>query len=367
MFRKPRSVPAAAALFAGSLAAWPGAAAAAPNVVATILPVQSLAASVMGELGEPRLLVRGAGSPHTYSLRPSDARALDEADLILWVGEELELFMQRPLQSLGSDARVVTLSEVPGVRLLSTREGGTWDEHDHGHGHDDDHGHSHGHSHGHDDDEEDHGHSHGHSHGHDEEDEEDEDHGHSHGHSHGHDHGDHVHGEHDMHIWLSPHNARAMVAAIAEALAEIDPDNAETYRANAAQTRDSLDALEARIQERLLPLGNAAFVVFHDAYQYFEEDFALGAAGSVTVSPERQPGAQRLRELRERIGQLDAVCVFAEPQFEPRLVQTVVEGTGARIGVLDPLGAELEPGPDAYPALLENLAGSFLDCLGESS
>jgi len=360
----PRKTPsfATAALLAGGLAAWPGVAASAPAVVASILPLHSLAASVMQGVGEPQLLVRGAGSPHTYSLRPSEARMLDEAELVLWVGEELELFMQRPMQSLSGDARVVTLSEVPGVRLLPTREGGTWDEHDHGHD-DDDHGHSHGQSHGHDDDEEDHGHSHGHSHGHDDED---EDHGHSHGHSHGHGHGEHAHGEYDMHIWLSPHNARAMVAAIAEALSEIDPDNAETYRANAAQTRDSLDALEARIQTRLLPLGNASFVVFHDAYQYFEEDFALRATGSVTVSPERQPGAQRLRELREGIAGLDAVCVFAEPQFEPRLVRTVVEGTGARIGVLDPLGAELEPGPGAYALLLETMAGSFLDCLGES-
>lgn len=347
MPRKTPSIAAAAALLATGLAAWPGTAAAAPNVVATILPLHSLAASVMQGVGEPRLLVRGAGSPHTYSLRPSEARMLDEAELVLWVGEELELFMQRPLQSLSGDARVVTLSEAPGVRLLATREGGTWDEHDHGHDH----------GHGHDDDDD-----HGHSHGHDEDGE--EDHGHSHGHDEGH---DHAHGEYDMHIWLSPHNARAITSAIAEALAEIDPENAETYRANAERTRESLEALEADIQARLLPLGNAAFVVFHDAYQYFEEDFALRATGSVTVSPERQPGAQRLRELRARIGELDAVCVFAEPQFEPRLVQTVVEGTGARVGVLDPLGAELEPGPDAYARLLDNLADSFLDCLGENS
>lgn len=170
-----------------------------------------------------------------------------------------------------------------------------------------------------------------------------------------------------MHIWLSPDNAKAMVAAIAASLAEVDEANAEAYRANAERKQQELTALEARIRDRLQPVGQASFIVFHDAYQYFEEAFGLQAAGSITVSPERQPGAQRLREIRARITGLDAVCVFAEPQFESRLVRTVVEGTDARVGVLDPVGAELQPGAAAYPALLENLAESFLDCLGETS
>lgn len=308
-----------------ALASWHGPTAAAepPKVVASILPLHSLAAAVMDGVGEPRLLVEGSGSPHAFSLRPSDARALEEADLVLWVDAELELFMERPLQSLSAGARVLTLSEAPGVQLLEAREGGVWERKPHEEA-------------AHDGDDQ------GHDHAHDQE---------------------HDHGEHDLHIWLSPANARAMTAAIAEALVELDPANAETYQQNAMQTREELTALEQELRARLQGLGEASFIVFHDAYHYFEETFSLQAAGAVTLGPERQPGARRLQEIRETIRVRGARCVFAEPQFEPRLVETIVEGTGARVGTLDPLGAELEPGKAAYATMMTNLADAFLRCI----
>lgn len=361
-------VAAAALLGAGSAAVR---AQEAPQVVASIKPVHSLVAGVMQGVGEPHLLVRGGASPHTYVMRPSDARALQAADVVVWVGEDLEIFLTGPISELG-DARTVELAEAQGIELLPTRAGGIWSGHDHGdhagesheaamhdHAHDGAHDHADDHAHEHADE---HGHSHDHDH----------DHADEHAHTHDHDHADdhdhanaegHAHGEYDMHVWLDTHNAAAMIDAIAAALAEADPARADTYRANAADLQDRIEGLDAELAERLAPVRDRPFIVFHDAYQYFEEHYGLSPAGSVTVSPDIRPGAARLTELREHVETRDAVCVFAEPQFEPTLVETIVEGTGARAGVLDPLGAEIENGPDLYFAVMRNLADSLRDCL----
>ncbi|CBS90997.1 zinc ABC transporter substrate-binding protein ZnuA [Azospirillum lipoferum] len=298
-----------------------------PKVVVSIKPIHSLVASVMHGVGEPALLVRGGASPHSYTMKPSDAKALSAADLVVWVGPELESFLEKPLKANAPKATRLTLMELKGLTLLETREGGAWDAHDHGH-------------------------EAGHK-------------GHDHkGHDHkGHDH-DEEHEELNSHIWLDPANARAIVKAVAEALAAKDPADAEAYRTNADRTLQQLDALDAELKATLAPVKDKPFVVFHDAYQYFEARYDLSAVGSITVSPDRRPSAKRLSAIRAKIGGLGAACVFAEPQFEPALVQTVVEGTKARTGVLDPEGAGLPEGEALYPTLLRNLAASLRGCLG---
>jgi zinc transport system substrate-binding protein len=168
----------------------------------------------------------------------------------------------------------------------------------------------------------------------------------------------------DLHIWLDPHNAGAMVDAIAMALSAVDPAHAATYQANASKIHNQLAALDLDLRERLAPVQDRPFVVFHDAYHYFEDRYGLNAVGSLTVDPQRRPSAKRLREIRARLAELDAACVFAEPQFEPALVDTVIEGTGAKKGVLDPLGAALEAGPQQYFQLMTGLADSLVACLG---
>jgi zinc transport system substrate-binding protein len=290
-----------------------GAAADAPRVVVSIKPVHSLVAGVMDGVGNPELLIHGSGSPHTYSLRPSEAQALQEADVVFWIGEELEGFLARPLQNLPRAAAVVALHEADGVRLLAGREGGAWEAHAH--------------------------------------------------HDSGH---EHAHEGADMHVWLDPVNAQAMVAAIARELSAIDPQNEETYASNAAVLHQRLEELDTTLQDQLEPVQNDPYIVFHDAYQYFEDRYDLNTVGSITITPERQPGARRLYEIRARIVETGAACVFSEPQFEPVLVETVIEGTSARSGVLDPLGAELEAGPDAYFDLMDQLAGSLRACLGRA-
>lgn len=325
----------------------------APAVLVTLKPVHSLVAGVMAGVGEPRLLIAGAASPHTYSLRPSDARALAAADLVFWVGDGMETFLQKPLETLAGDAAVVTLSQAAGVTLLKTRAGGTWEAHDERH-HDEEH---------HDETEAGHGEEHlGEEHhgeadaGHDE-------------HEHGADHEEHAHhhGASNLHLWLDPDNAMAIVRAAVTALSEVDPDHAADYARNGEALIDRLAALDRELRADLTPVFQAPFVVFHDAYAYFERHYDLNAVGSITISPERTPGAQRLSEIRAKIGELGAVCVFSEPQFAPRVVRTVIEGTSARQGVLDPLGADHPAGPDAYFTLMRDLAGSLKKCLAVAS
>lgn len=319
------------------------AAEAAPNVVVSIKPIHSLVSAVMQGVGEPALIVKGGASPHSFALRPSDAQAIENADLVFWVGPGLETFLDGPLESLAGNANVVELSEANGIELLELREGVTFDEHDHDDEHADEEGHD-DHDHEMDDD--------------DEHDHEDADHDHE-----DEVHQDHLHDEGDPHLWLDPQNAIAIVNVVADALAEADAENAATYLANAEAEVALLEDLTAELTAELETVAGHPFVVFHDGYHYFEYRFGVEAAGSITVSPESAPGARRIAEIREKIAQLDAACVFSEPQFEPALVATVIEGTNARSGVLDPLGAELEDGPDLYPTLLRNMAASMKACL----
>lgn len=295
------------------------AAVAAPDVIVSIKPVHSLVAGVMDGVGEPDLLIDGAGSPHAYSLRPSQARALEQADVIFWVGHELETFLEKPIETLGADAQAVSLAEGEGIRLLPYREGGEFGDHDH------------------------------------DAEGEHEEHAES-------EHG-HAHEAMDMHIWLDPENAQAMVETIRLALANADPANAGRYDTNAAALKERLERLTADLEAELTPVKDRPFVVFHDGYHYFENRFGLEAAGAITVNPEVSPGAERLSEIRDRLQDLRAACVFAEPQFEPKLVSVVIEGTNARSAVLDPLGASIDNGPDLYFNLLRQMADSFRQCL----
>lgn len=311
------------------------------GVVTSIKPVHSLVAAVMEGVGTPHLIVRASGSEHAYSLRPSDAGALQDARLIFWIGPQMETFLKTPIETLGEKAEAVELAAIESLTLLPQREGGPFEAHSHG-------DHAHEGEHDHDD------HKEGHKDGHD----------HAHDHNHDHEH-DHAHGEHDLHFWLDPLNAKVMLGEIEQRLSAADPQNAQTYKENAQAYAAKLDALVGEVDAALAPVRDRPVIVFHDAYQYFEQRFGVNVVGSITVNPEIAPGAQRVSEIKARIAELDAACIFSEPQFEPRLVGVVAEGTKARTGVLDPLGAELEDGPQLYLDLIRNMATSFTTCLAE--
>ena len=325
------------------------------NVVASIKPVHSLVAAVMEGVGKPALIVEGAGSPHNYALKPSQAQMLESAGVVFWVGHEVEAFLEKPLETVGANAKTVALMDAHDLVKLEFREGGAFDDHGHeeeaGH---DDHDHGKKAEAGHDD----------HDHGKKAEADHDD---HDHGKKAEADHEGHAHGKFDGHIWLDPVNAKAMVHEIEEALVAADPDNASQYKANAEKVTAKLDALVTEVSADLKPVHDKRFIVFHDAYQYFEKRFDVTAAGSITVSPEVMPGAERITEIRAKVQELGATCVFAEPQFEPRLVTTVTEGTQAKSGVIDPLGASLDSGPEQYFQLIRNMATSIKTCLSEAS
>ena len=443
-----------------------------PKVTVDIAPVHSLVSSVMKGVGKPDLIIPAGASPHEYQLKPSNAKSLEDADVVFWIGEDLTPWLEKGLESLAKDASITSLLGVDGIELLSFREGALFEAHDHG-----DH-----------DDHDDHA---GHGHGdhafewagvfelsagtykwsfakvdgayadpamkmaivasdHIEDSEEaaeamlesddtnsavnndvlrvsdkaytlnfddtkdmtvftvkiekdgaytfftehmpfefeasehffkdlagadvepiaqepdmghhDEHHG-EHAHKGHDDHDDHGHHGTDPHVWLDPVNAKVMIHEIEEALIEADPANASAYEANAEAMMSKLDNLVAEIDAELQPVKGRGYVVFHDAYQYFENRFGVSAVGSITVSPEVLPGAERVAELREKVRNLDATCVFSEPQFEPKLVMTITENTNAGTGVLDPLGASIADGPELYFTLIRNMAKSLKDCL----
>ena len=304
------------------------------NVVTSIKPVHSLVSAVMEGVGTPHLIVEGAASPHTYALKPSQAGKLQNADIVFWIGNTLEAFLEKPIDGIATRAKSVALVEAHGLNQIKFREGGAFDAHDHAHDDHDEHGH---------DDHDEHKHD---EHKHDE---------------HGHD--EHEHNEFDPHVWLDPVNAKAIVHEIEEALSEVDPTNAAAYAANADALMVKLDALVGEVQAELDPVRGRGFIVFHDAYQHFERRFGMSAVGSITVSPEVLPGAERIGELQDKVRSLDASCVFSEPQFEPKLVSTVTENTNAGTGVLDPLGASIKEGPGLYFTLIRNMASALKGCL----
>ena len=298
------------------------------SVVASIKPIHSLVSGVMAGVGVPSLIVEGAGSPHTYALKPSRARALQDADVVFWVGHELELFLEKPLKSLGANAEIVALIDAPGLKLLPFREGGPGDALD-----DEDHA---------DHKDEDHA------------DHKDEDHAEPENH--------HDHGGVDPHVWLNPDNAKQIVRQISKTLLASDPANANVYRANAEGLLKRLDMLVAEMTVRLAPVAKQHFVVFHDSYHYLEDRFSLESVSSITVNPDVIPGAERVGEIQDRVRELDAVCIFAEPQFSSKLVQVIAEAGTVTTSVLDPLGAGFPDGPNLYFEMMRAMASTMRDC-----
>ena len=326
------------------------------KVVASIKPIHSLASYLMDGIAKPDLIVDGYSSPHGFALKPSHAKMLQNADIIFWVGEDLENFLVKPLNSIAKKAEKIELMEIKGLEKLKFRERNIFEGHDdHGHeeeghkeeGHDD-HGHEEeGHKEeGHDD------------HGHEEEGHKEEGHD-DHGHDeHGHE--GHAHGEYDPHIWLDPVNAKVILNEMVEHLIENDEKNASTYKKNLKKAEKDLDKLLKSVKSDL----NKDFksIVFHDAYQYFEKRFGVNVLGAFTVNTDVMPGAEQLAEIREIIEHDKVSCIFSEPQFNPDIIKAVAKDMDIQTGVIDPLGATLDPGKDLYFDLIKNMSKSFKGC-----
>ncbi len=355
------SLPLLASAFLGGTAAL----ADSPKVATDIAPVHALVARVMDGLGTPALIVPAGASPHEYTLRPSEAAALQEADLVFMIGAELTPWLEGAIGTLATDAVVTEFLHAGETQLLELRESALFEAHVHGED-----GHRDGEDHGHDDhdeheaadhdqdahDEQGEGHN-DHDEAHDDHGEDHPDHDEDH-----HDHDDHGYGGHDTHVWLSPENARAWLNLIAARLSAADPENAGTYFANATAGQAEIDALVTEVNGILDPVRGMSFIVFHDAYQYFETSFDVPAAGAISLSDASEPGPARIAEIRDRIRAEGIDCVLTEPQFNAGLVATVLDGTEAGTAVIDPLGSALAPSGSFYAELLRSLAASLAAC-----
>ena len=302
------------------------------KVVTSIKPIHSLAAYVMDGVSKPNVIVDGYNSPHGFSLKPSHAKMIENADLIIWVGEDLEAFLEKPLDSIAKKATKVELMDLNGIKKLKFREKNIFEGHDdHGHKKDkhDGHGHKEHKEHGHKKDKHD-------------------------------DHEGHAHGEHDPHIWLDPMNAKVIIKEITNQLVKLDSANSAKYKANSREAISDIDALTKSIKKDLNK--NSRVVVFHDAYQYFENRFGIKVLGALTVNTDVLPGAEQLAEIREVIEHEKVNCIFSEPQFNPSIIKTIAKDTNIKTGVLDPLGSTLNKGKGMYSELLNSMSSSFKGC-----
>lgn len=290
------------------------------RVVVTSKPIHAIVAAVMQDIGQPTVLIDGPASPHTYAMRPSDATLVNRADVLFRVSEALEPFTAKVVRSLPRSVKVVTLAEAPQVRLLQRRSGGAFEPHSHSHAH-------------------------------------------GHGHKHSGQKAAAGDSSYDAHVWLDPDNAKAMAAMVAATLAERMPARAEKLQSNVKALEARLDRLAETLSADLAAISGKPFVVLHDAYQYFERRFGLSAVGSILVDPDEMPSAKRLTELRKKVARLGVACVFAEPNHQPRVIESVTEGTAARTAVLDPEGTTLKAGPELYFELMERMAGAMKSCL----
>ena len=294
------------------------------KVVTSIKPIHSLASYLMDGVGKPDLIVDGYASPHGFSMKPSHAKMLQDADLIFWVGEDLENFLEKPLNSIAKKAEKIELMDIKGLNVLSFRERNIFDEHD---DHDDHEGHSKKKKDDHDD--------------HD-------------------DHEGHGHGEYDPHIWLDPINAKVILKEMTEHLIENDSKNVSTYKSNLDKALKDIDKLTMNVMTELNQ--SVSSIVFHDAYQYFEKRFNVNILGAFTVNTDVMPGAEQLAQIREIIEHDKVSCVFSEPQFNPDIIKAVAKDMNIKTGVVDPLGATLNPGKDLYFDLIRNMSASFKGC-----
>ena len=308
------------------------------KVVTSIKPLHSLASYLMDGVGKPDLIVDGYASPHGFSMKPSHAKMLQDADLIFWVGEDLENFLEKPLNSIAKKAEKIELMDIKGLNVLSFRERNIFDEHD---DHDDHEGHAKKKKDDHDDHD---GHAKKKKDDHDDHD----------------DHEGHGHGEYDPHIWLDPINAKVILKEMTEHLIENDSKNASTYKSNLDKALKDIDKLTMNVMTELNQ--SVSSIVFHDAYQYFEKRFNVNILGAFTVNTDVMPGAEQLAQIREIIEHDKVSCVFSEPQFNPDIIKAVAKDMNIKTGVIDPLGATLDPGKDLYFDLIRNMSASFKGC-----
>ena len=278
------------------------------EIVVSIKPLHSLVSAVTEGSNSVSLVIDGSMTPHNFALKPSHAKLLNNAKVFFYIDDEFESALKKTVKGLPKSVKIIRVSKIKKLRLLSTRADDNWEED-------------------------------------------------------GHDHHDHGHSSTDLHIWLDPNNAIAIVKSITQELSAIYPENINIYKKNAKNIIKKIKTTDLLIKSMLEPIRNKPYVVFHDAYQYFEKSYSLNSVGSILVDPELPASPKRIIKIRSKIKSLNAHCVFKEPQYRAKIVKTVIDGTTTKIGILDPLGADIKSGPDMYINLLKNIAENLNTCL----
>lgn len=281
-----------------------------PTIMVSIKPFYNLCAKVMLSVGKPQLLLQNNASPHDYHLKPSDIKLINSSDLIIWGGPELEGYLQKPIANTDS-SKDLNLAKLPGLKLLALRTSTNWEEDHHDHAH--------------------------------------------HDHSHDHD-------VHDSHFWLDPDNAIVIVKAVAKRLTDLDPQHAAIYTKNANDFVHEIKQHNITWRQQLSVMQNKPFIVFHDAYQYFDKFFGLNGVGSISLNPEIPPSAQRIQDIQSLLNTQQVKCIFSEPQFNYKIIDTLTDGLNIYHGQLDPLGQDADTGPKGYFILIDKLVSSFVAC-----
>ena len=288
------------------------------NVVVSIKPFHSLVSGVMLGVACPELLLRGNFSPHTYSLKPSDAKKLQYADLVFWGGEALEGFLAKPIISLSKNAEVVSILEINGLKLRSFR-----------------------------------------SESHIRKSEIFE----SYRRNLPKNQGAELKAALDPHIWLDPENAKVITQETVKILSNFDPENAQKFQKNGEKIIVRLNELDKQLSSEMSEISDRTYLVLHDAYQYFERRYQLKSAGSITLQLGHFLGVSRLKKVQKMIQTSKVRCIFTEPQYSQKLVKTLLKNTSVKKGILDPIGADILPGPELYFDLMKNLRISLKSCL----
>jgi len=278
------------------------------EIVVSIKPLHSLVSAVTEGSNSVSLVIDGSMTPHNFALKPSHAKLLNNAKVLFYIDDEFESGLKKTVKGLPKSVKVIRVSKMKKLSLLSTRADDNWEED-------------------------------------------------------GHDHHDHGHSSNDLHFWLDPNNAIEIVKSITQELSAIYPENINIYKKNAKNIIKEIKTTDLLIKSMLEPVRNKPYIVFHDAYQYFEKAYSLKSVGSILVDPELPASAKRIIKIRSKIKSLNAHCVFKEPQFRAKIVKTVIDGTTTKIGILDPLGADIKSGPGMYTSLLKNIAENLNACL----
>lgn len=297
------------------------------DVLTTIKPLGFIANAITDGVTNTQVLLPVSASPHDYNLKPSDVEKLKSAQLVVWVGDEMETFLEKSIEKLPEE-NVLKLEDVPAIKALvdATKKDDDHDAHE---------GHKHEHSHDHKDD-----HHHDHSH---------------HGHSH----------DKDWHVWLSPTASEHIAEQIAQRLSQKMPEKKAKIDANLADFKASLNKKNGEITQQLSTAKDKGYYTFHDAYGHFEHTYGLTSLGSFTINPTIAPGAKTLNKIKKSIQEHKAQCLFAEPQFTPKVIESLSKGTAVKVGKLDPLGEKVAMGKTSYPQFLQAIADQFSDCLAK--